>query len=140
MGSAKPISCIVCEDAIETKDDCYVLVGVSGGMYDFVDRHPHLHLTFFSEMEVDEMGEFVLELKLFPKNKKIDYKSTCHMKQKLNPPEKGASFMIVGGGVLDVYDEGTHDFEFKYRIDNKAWKVMRKIKVRYSSSETSQPS
>lgn len=131
----KPISCVVCDDAIPTVEGKYVLVGVNGGMFDFEDRRPHIHLSFFTEMEVISTEGFSLELKLFSKSKKSSTKINCEMQETLSPPEDGNDSLSVSvNGVIDVYEAGLHEFDFKYRIDSKPWKTLRKIMVRYSSS------
>jgi len=139
--TVKPISCVVCDDAIPTVEGTYVLVGVNGGMFDFEDSRPHIHLSFFTEMEVTSSEGFSFELKLFA-TKKSDAKINCEMQERMSAPEDGKdSFAVFVSGVLDVYEVGLHEFDFKYRINSKPWKSLRKIMVRYSSSnETAPPS
>jgi len=135
MSSFKPISCIVCDDAIETVEGTYVLTGVSAGLFDFSENRPHIHLVFFTEMQVETTEGFTFELKLFPKSKKSDAKINCELKETLSAPIGGQdSFTVILNGVLDVYEVGLHEFDFKYRVNSKTWKTLRKIKVRYSSS------
>lgn len=134
MSKVKPISCIVCDDAIATVEGSYVLTGVTGGMFDFPDRRPHIHLSFFTEMEITAKEEFSFELKLFPKAKNSKSEVSCEMQETLTPQEEGDSFLVVVSGIVDVYETGVHEFEFKYRTDSKPWKTLRKIMVRYSSS------
>ena len=95
MTTIKPISCVVCDDAIPTVEGTYVLVGVSGGMFAFEGSRPHIHLSFFTEMKVESEEDFTFELKLFPKSKKGKTKINCEMKETLNAPLGGQDSFSV---------------------------------------------
>ena len=126
----KILSCVLCDDVLETKDGKLVIVGMQGGLINIPSIVDHIHLTVVLEAEVVAEGPAKVELCMFEETG--DGLESLEDFIVISDLEYAGEIGAIGHfshmGVIEI-NKNEQKFLYRARINNGDWFNLRRVEI-----------